>query len=120
MHIIKTWDNSRVIHKANLETKEEVVRDGVNRGISFKMANLKDMDFSGMNLIGADFHKAFMYNACFSNCDLKRANLSHAELTLSDFRGADLTNAKLNDSNAKCIVLKGAKMKHTDLRRIIK
>jgi len=57
---------------------------------------LKDKQFTGANLRGADLDSAYLRGAWFVNADLEGADLSGANLLGTIFTGANLRNADLD------------------------
>jgi len=57
---------------------------------------LKDKQFVGANLRGANLASAYLRGAWFVNADLQGADLSGANLMGTIFTGADLTGARLD------------------------
>lgn len=81
-------------------------------GISLADGDLRDVDFSNVNLKCADFSRAditgnarirnsCLHRARFVDADLINANLSHNDLRSADFTEADLSGAKLEGSRLK-------------------
>lgn len=69
-----------------------------------------DVDWSSLNLSGADLHDLDLSESILSGCNLAGCDLSHADLS-----GADLTDASLAGANLSYANLAGANLSDTDL-----
>lgn len=79
--------------------------------ISFKAANLSEMDLSGADLSEADLQDAFLNRASLNEAVLASANLKGAGL-----RNANLQRARLDKANLEKAVLRSANLKGAVLR----
>jgi uncharacterized protein YjbI with pentapeptide repeats len=89
--------------------------------------DLRGIDFSLKNLIGANLHEANLSNADFHGANLSGANLRGAILVDADLSGAnlswanlnwaDLTRASLNTTNLSGASIIGAKLIRGNLRQ---
>lgn len=61
--------------------------------------DLRNIDLSGTNLIGADFYNAHLDGANFDGADLSSSRLALASLPGATFMGADLSDADLRGAN---------------------
>jgi serine/threonine protein kinase, bacterial len=77
---------------------------------TFHRANLRQANFTGSILIGADFGRAGLVRASLRDTNLTKAYLSNADLEEADLRGADLRNAYLLNANLRGANLGGANL----------
>lgn len=71
-------------------------------------------DLAGLNLPGADLHRAALRGANLQSTNLTGADLSHADLTEADLQDALLAEADLRGTN-----LDGAQLRGADLTRVV-
>ncbi len=88
---------------------------GYNILTDFTEANLKGIDISSTELIGADFRDVDFSNANLSNTNLSNANLSNANLTNANLTNANLTNANLTNANLTNANLSNANLVNSTL-----
>ncbi len=83
-------------------------------------ADLREVDFSRVSLIGADLGKADLSGACLSEANLEGADLGSATLYMARLSRADLSKANLgwanlSDAILDRVCLKSADLTHTNL-----
>ncbi len=79
-------------------------------------SNVRDDDWTGVDLHGAKLYHANLTLADLQAVDLRDANLSHADLTESKLKYADLTGANLRDTDLRKARLSYATLNGADLR----
>jgi serine/threonine protein kinase, bacterial len=89
--------------------KARMVRTDLSNA-TFHRANLRQANFTGSILIGADFGRAGLARASLRDTNLTKAYLSNADLEEADLRGADLRNAYLLNANLRGANLGGANL----------
>lgn len=92
-------------------------------GIKFRVAQLKDADFSESNLFdatferaclkGADFRQAVLLSAVLRGANLQDANLQGAKLREANLVDADLSGARLDVADLRGADLRGARLSST-------
>lgn len=99
-------------------------------GTDFGAANLQDArfgirsslercEFSGSNLVGAQFYRANMTYARFLQADLRNADLRDTKLIWVDFTDADLRGANLSGADLSMAILDGANLTGAKLEGVI-
>ena len=78
--------------------------------LNFSGREIKNKNFSGANLTGADFSMAVIVNTNFDG-----ANLTHANFTKAMFKNSTLVGAILKEANLQGASLRGINLKGADL-----
>jgi hypothetical protein len=84
-------------------------------GADFRRAYLRRADFSDADLSGADLSRANLGRADFSGANLRGAYLRRAYLSRANFRGANLSGAYLSRANLSEADLNGANLRGANL-----
>ncbi len=88
----------------------------INRNIGNNpRLDLKDVDFSGLNLKNARLQGINFFRSLFLETDLREAKLLDTSFYKADLSGAKLQGAKLQKTQLHGAILKGANIKEADL-----
>jgi uncharacterized protein YjbI with pentapeptide repeats len=102
---------------------DKTTYDKIYARANFNYADLREANFEGAYLRGAQLaHSSFSY-ANFNNADLSNANLSGAWLERANFRntamsGIDLSDAYLRESRMEKITMHDGNLNNADLQQI--
>lgn len=89
-----SWE---IVHPVNLA---EADLHGMDlRGANFVMANLFESNLSDANLYSADLSTTFLFGTDLHNANLMAASFSGAGIFKANFKGADLRGAKFHYAN---------------------
>ncbi len=81
----------------------------------FAYGELREHDFSGQDLQGANFARAVLTKANFKGANLTGADFTEATLTWADFTGAKLNGATLKEVDAANATFSGTDLSGADL-----
>lgn len=110
-HVLLSLDQKNM--QLNLRDFPEMLPNLCLAGINFHLSGVdeKARNWSGLNLSGVDFRRAYLRKVHFEESQLDGANLQYADLLYADLQGAFLIGADL-----QCAKLDGAKLQNADLR----
>ncbi len=98
----------------------EILKQGVEAWNLWRINNHdKDIDLSGVNLIGARLNGADFSGANLKNINLMLANLNGAKFNDANLRGADLIGANLSLADLKGAYLIGANLQDVIFKNTI-
>ena len=80
-----------------------------------KLAAMRFIDFTGVNLAGRNLQDADLSSSIFDSANLVGADLSRANLFGCDLRKADLRRANLTRADLRGACLRGADLSEADL-----
>jgi uncharacterized protein YjbI with pentapeptide repeats len=89
------------------------------RGLDFSNLDLHGADFAGANLAGVPFHGSKLQQANFSKANLGGADFTAADLTQANAAGADFSAAKMSRAVLKATDLTGASLAKADLTKAV-
>jgi uncharacterized protein YjbI with pentapeptide repeats len=89
-------------------------------GMVLSGANLRKVEWLGVNLASADLSKAnlqeaILFKANLAAADLSNANLQHTDLSKTNLSNANLSFSILREANLRSAVLHGANLQGADL-----
>jgi uncharacterized protein YjbI with pentapeptide repeats len=117
----QTPDRRRIIIQF-LQDANLIGRDVASNILSFRSADLEEMDLRGIDLsytdlAGANLRKADLGGAELQGANLSGATLNCADLQFADLFRADLSGANLLNANLKSAVLGYVNFSDADLRK---
>ena len=95
-------DHERWLRSNSEEGERLNLPDKVLRDVDFSGRNLSGANFASANLTGANFRGANLYDVNFYCANLTDADLSDANLTEAQLSSANFTGAKLSPSIRHC------------------
>lgn len=97
--LLQTIVSHYVRQPENYQSVAEYCEDIIDHRTALKGANLRDMDFSGIDLTGYDLSNCDLEGANFTQATLTNVNLSGASLKYCNLTMARLVKAKLEHAN---------------------
>jgi len=110
----KYAEGERNFTGVNLENAD--LREVDFEGVNLQKANLKNADLREADLEGVNLQKVNLQRSDLRLTNLRETNLWMADLHKADLRGADLTNADLEGADLEGTDLRGADLRGADLR----
>ena len=93
-----------IIYRDCVSTNKELVEQAIKNSINLRMAQLDNMDLSGVDFSSVDLTNATFINtligkANFSNSILENVNFYKADISYAIFDNTNLENADFNNTN---------------------